>query len=474
MSGPLTLSTIQGKNQKTLLAIPITILATLIIGIIIGQSQSYDSSLLYAFLLIFAYLPIGVLICYMVGKRFNSAGFLVPTFVAALVLRHIVSLIFYFNHDALVATGLRDDIAYFEAGLRVARMISEQGPTVLFDLTTIFSTISLDSWAFYYFDALHFLIFPSLLLPVTTLAVLSTLSGLFLYVIAHLLDLGERVARYAYLLWLFSPAAIGWAAINHKESLLVPAVLTCIWAMYTKRNFVLRVMVLAFALVLLAGLRWYIGLMFGLLFLAKTLVDITVQRRSISRSIVLIALSILILINVTSLIPRYELQLQSPEATIGLFSDIQEKSWEQTGTEKAFGSAVRARAISPILGYMAVFFAFFFTPPPTQWLGIQEFRVLGTLLFIALLVYSVWGVTYLWRKDRVRYWALILPAILVPALLAGVPTLIGSRHRLQVEPLFILLGVVGFVRTDSRLIHLVSILIIVGTILFTSAVDIFF
>jgi 4-amino-4-deoxy-L-arabinose transferase-like glycosyltransferase len=366
------------------------------------------------------------------------SSFLLILFLAGFGVRVVLAFVLYFTHppDGHI---FRDDLYYMRTGLAIL----EQWKTGQFLNLDMYRLVAGSrNWGYSFYNALHYLMTPSHLLPGVSNAFVGSLLGIAVYKLAReLFDV--RVARISAVLTAFHSGLIWYSAVNLKDSLVaLTIVLTLFYGVSSvRRHGIKDLLKMLGAAVILFPLRFYMA-PFTLTFVA--LYWFLHSCVPLRRKLFLIGVLVLGVSLAASFLPGVETLLNQIRRAGGVpefflsygersLSQVQGKETTILGKLEEFGPTSMA-----ITGAR-----FILNPSPFNLHDITWLLLPGILLWYALLPFFFTGGLALVRRrpaEAALLFGLVVGGILLYSFL---PKVSETRHRFQFTAIAIIVATWG-------------------------------
>ncbi len=369
-------------------------------------------------------------------------SFVMVLFVAGFAVRVLLAFILYFAYppDGHI---FRDDLYYMRTGINILEYWHGGGAFWNFDAYRV--AASSRNWGYSFYNAIHFFMAPSHLLPSISNSFAGAMLAVSVYRLAFEL-FGTRVARISAILAMFHSGLIFYSSVNLKDILVtLTTILVLFYGVLSVKdrrpaNFLKMIV----ASVVLFSLRFYIApVVLGSVLLYWLVSRDVLPWRKIFLICVLVGCVIMFL-KILPGVDRTRAQIEKKGGILKIFSHYAERNLEKV-------SAKRTRAIGRLVrpgisGAAVTCVWFLLNPNPFNCHDITWFLLPGVLLWYMLIPFVLTGAVGLIRQQFAA------ATLLVGFFSGGVllyslfPHLAIIRHRFPLTAVAIIVACWGLTR----------------------------
>lgn len=392
-----------------------------LLGIALSTSLEYFLALLQTVL----YLLLGLLLIkrYFQGKE-NS--FLLRLFLAGFALRLAFALSIHLSNPPFGLVYV-DEEYYFARSLTLARLWAAKGIAVNY-----IQLAGSGNYGYLIFNAIHYLLYASPLLPKITNVFLGSLLPIAVFRLAKEL-LNRRAAVVSSLIAFCTPDLIYWSAFNFKEILVAFLVILSFteYLLLKGGAQVRRLMIVILGIILLLTIRFYVGILLLGLIVIHIIATMQFAGKVKAFTLLFLAICLSIYFITNPFVPTF-LAALDPER---LSAEIR-SSFEKTREKGYFmGEFSPSNPITYLLSAAH----FLVTPSVYRFrISVKGFLNMGTIVWLVLMPFFFIGSYDLLKKKQALpilgfVWASII-------FYSFLPFLGMVRHRAQLLPLMIVIA----------------------------------
>ena len=390
-----------------------------------------DAAVRWALLLAVLYLVAGAFYT----RHVLQSSFLLCLFLAGFSIRAVLAFVLYFTHppDGHI---FPDDLYYMRTGLTILEQW-RGGQFLNLDMYRLAAHSR--NWGYSLYNAVHYLMTPSHLLPSISNAFAGALLGIAVYRLALELLNSVKVARIAAILATFHSGFIWYSSVNLKDSLVaLTIVLTLLYGARAVRHHMSQdLLKMIGSAVVLFTLRFYMApFVLGFIVLYWFLHS----RVRLYRKILLAGFLVGSALLLASILPGVETTLKQIERSGGIFNYITIQSEEQLEKVQIKEKTILSRLKQlNIYEKMILAIRFILNPSPFNLHDITWLLLPGILLWYMMLPLVVAGGLRLIVRSPVT--AILLLGLMIAGILlyAQLPN-VHMRHRFQFTPIAMIIA----------------------------------